>query len=151
MKRLLAAIASFALLSSPVHAFKLIKDDEARLPAAAAASADRPVPVTRAITRGPGIRQLAPEPDGEPVKSPLSLKLTFEPRGGSKIDPASIRVTYLKANPVDLSERVRHGVSEQGIELAGAEVPPGQHEIQVTVQDSEGRKGTHVLRLKIAK
>lgn len=145
MKLPLVAVTALSLLAFPVHAFKLIKDDEAQLPAAPRA------PATRAITRGPGIKQLAPAAAGEPLKSPLSLKLAFEPRGGAKIDAASIKVVYLKASPVDLSERVRHGVTEQGIELAGAEVPPGEHEIQVTVQDSEGRKGTHTIRLTIAK
>ena len=94
---------------------------------------------------------LAPAAASEPLTSPIKLKLAFEPHGGAKIDPASIKVIYLKASPVDLLDRVKHGVSEQGIELAGAEVPPGEHEIQVTVQDSEGRKSAHVVRLTVAK
>lgn len=145
MKRLLAAGAAIALLALPVHAFKLIKDDEARLPAAPGALA------TRGITRGPGIKQLLPEPTGGALRSPISLKLAFEPRGGARIDPASVKITYLKATPVDLTERVRHGVTDGGMELAGAEVPPGDHEIQITVQDTEGRKGTHTIRLTVAK
>ncbi len=145
MSHYLIAATAFSLLALPAHAFKLIKDDEAKLPAAPGALN------TRGITRGPGIRQLSPEPAGGPLKSPLNLKLSFEPRGGSKIDPASIKVIYLKAAPVDLSDRVKHGVSDRGLELAGAEVPPGDHEIQVTVQDSEGRKSAHVVKLTVAK
>jgi hypothetical protein len=142
--RLILASAAVALLSLPAHAFRLIGDDEARQPAGAGLA-------TRGITRGPAIRQIAPESSAAALKSPLNLKLSFEARGGAKIDPASVRMTYLKATPIDLTERVRHGLSDKGLELTGAEVPPGDHEIQITLQDSEGRKGVHTIRLSVGK
>ena len=49
---------------------------------------------TRGISRGPGIRVVSPETE---VKSPFDLKVQFEPRGGNKIDPTSVKVTYLKS------------------------------------------------------
>lgn len=145
MIRLTLAAAAVLLLAQPAHAFSLIKEEEAKLPAAAG------IPATRAITRGPGIKQIAPDATAGTLKSPLKLKLSFEPRGGAKIDVNSIRLTYLKATPVDLTDRVKHGVSDGGIELSGAEVPPGEHEIQVSVQDTEGRKGNHTIRMTVAK
>ncbi len=145
MLRHLAALALLSQFSLPAAAFQLIHDNEARLPASAGALN------TRGITRGPGIKQIAPDPGSGTLKSPLNLKLSFEARGGAKIDPASIRMTYLRANPIDLSPRIKHGVSDQGIELANAEVPPGDHELQVTVQDSEGRKSSHVVKLTVVK
>lgn len=145
MLRKLAALAVLFQFALPAGAFQLIHDSEARLPASAGALA------TRGITRGPGIKQIAPDPGSGALKSPLNLKFSFEPRGGARIDPASIRMTYLKANPIDLSPRIKHGVSDQGIELANAEVPPGEHELQVTVQDSEGRKSSHVVKLTVVK
>lgn len=144
--RVSAVILALGLLSlsASSHAFKLIKDDEAALPAAAAMT-------TRGITRGPGIKLVSPDPGAGAVKAPFNLKVAFEPRGGAKIDPASVKVTYLKATPVDLLERVKPGLSEAGIDVAGAEVPPGDHHIQVSVQDNEGRKASTVLRLSVAK
>lgn len=140
-----ATMALLGLLSGPAAAVTLIKDEEARLPAAAGAL------VTRGITRGPGVKMLSPDPAAGPVKSPFNLKVSFEPRGGARIDPASVSVTYLKATPVDLLPRVKTGLSAGGIELAGAEVPPGEHQIRVTVQDSEGRQSSTVLQLNVVK
>lgn len=141
----LATMALLGLLSGPAAAVTLIKDEEARLPAAAGAL------VTRGITRGPGVKMLSPDPAAGPVKSPFNLKVSFEPRGGARINPASVSVTYLKATPVDLLPRVKTGLSAGGIELAGAEVPPGEHQIRVTVQDSEGRQSSTVLQLNVVK
>lgn len=145
MLRHLAVLAVLSPFALSAWAFQLIHASEAGLAASAGALN------TRGITRGPGIKQIAPDPGSGALKSPLNLKFAFEPRGGAKIDPASVRMTYLKANPIDLSPRIRHGVSDQGIELANAEVPPGEHELQVTVQDSEGRKSSHVLKLTVVK
>lgn len=127
------------------HAFELIKAEEAKLPAAAGTL------TTRGITRGPLIKVVSPDLTSGPLKSPLNLKLAFEPHGGAKIDAASVRVSYLKATPVNLLERVKPGVSESGIDLSNAEIPPGEHEIQVTLEDSEGRKSSKVINLTIAK
>lgn len=143
--KIVAGILGLGLLSLSAsgHAFKLIKDEEAALPAAASMT-------TRGITRGPGIRLVSPDPAAGVVKAPFNLKVAFEPRGGAKIDPASVKVTYLKATPIDLLDRVRPGLSEAGIDVAGAEVPPGNHQIQVSVQDSEGRKTNSVFNLSVA-
>ena len=48
-------------------------------------------------------------------------------------------------------DRVRGGLSEKGIDLAAAEAPPGEHQIRVTVQDSEGRQTTTLLTLKVVR
>ena len=139
------AMAMFWALMTMAQAAPLIKEDEARLPAASGAL------LTRGITRGPGIKVLSPDPAAMSVKSPFNLKVAFEPRGGAKIDPASVKVTYLKSPAVDLLDRVRPGLSERGIDLAGAEAPAGEHQIRVTVQDSEGRQTNTIINLKVSK
>lgn len=139
-----ALLLACAVFCQPAHAFKLISENEADLPAAT------PVPPFRAITRGPGIKQIQPDPSAGLIRSPVTLQVAFEPRGGAKIDPASIRLTYLKSTPIDLSSRAGQGISEKGISLMNAEIPPGEHDIQVSLQDSEGRKAQHVIKLKIA-
>lgn len=149
MQRRITSLAfglAVGLAGFPGHclAFKLISDEEARQPAANGAL------VTRGITRGPSIKMLSPDPATGPVKGPFNLKLVFEARGGAKIDAGSVRLTYLKAKPIDLLDRVKPGMSNGGIEMAGAEVPPGEHPIQVTVADSEGRKTTAVFSIHAA-
>lgn len=128
------------ILSLPGHAAELIRKEEAALPNAFSA---------RAITRASGIKQVSPDPDGGPVKSPFKLKVAFEPRGGATVAPEDVRVAYLKKPSVDLLDRVKPGLSAQGIDLANAEVPPGEHAIQVTVKDSEGRVSQSVIRLNV--
>ncbi len=143
MLKMLGAGAAGLLISFSAQAFTLIKAEEAKLPAAAGALN------TRGITRGPAIKVLTP--DLSALSSPFELKLAFEARGGAKIDPAATKVTYLKATPVDLLPRVKSGLSETGLVLPGAETPPGEHQIQISVQDSEGRTTQTVITLNVVK
>ncbi len=144
MKRATLFFMLSALFATPTWAVTLIKNDEAKLPAGAGVLA------TRGIARGPGVKMVSPEPAAT-VTSPFNLKVVFEPRGGSTIDPASAKVTYLKSTPVDLLPRVKPGLSDKGIVIDGAEVPPGEHDIQISVQDSEGRVTNTVIRLNVVK
>ena len=146
MKKSFAASLAIVMLSAfgSAHAVTLIKESEAKLPAASGSLA------TRGITRGPAIKQVSPSPD-EAVKSPLNLKVSFEARGGAKIDPSSVKAVYLKSPSVELTERVKPAVSDSGIELNDAVVPAGEHQISISVTDSEGRQSNSVITLKVAK
>lgn len=144
MKQFLALLLTYGLLLSPAQAYTLIKDEEAKLPDAAGALS------RRGISRGPGVRLPAAE-QTVGIASPFSLKIQFEPRGGVKVDPAATRVVYLKSPAVDLLPRVKTGLSEQGLVIEGAEAPPGEHTILISVQDSEGRVTQSLLRLSIVK
>jgi hypothetical protein len=118
---------------------QLITEDEARLPAATQAP-------TRAITRGPGVKLIAPESFSN---ASFAFKVAFEPRGGSKVDPASVQVVYLKNPPVDLTGRVKSGISPEGIDLASARAPVGEHPIRVYVRDDEGRQNSATFILVV--
>lgn len=142
----IAVALLFGLFLRSAAAEVLIKPSEARLPAAA----DIPT-ATRAITRGPGVRIVSPDISAEKITSPFPLRIEFEPRGGAKIDPSSVRLTYLRSPNVELADRIKSNVSEKGIELASAEVPPGEHVIRVTVKDSEGRQTSTLLNLNVTK
>jgi len=135
--------ATTALALSSAHAGPFITADEAKLPAAAK------VTMRGGLTRGPNIKVLSPAE--QVLKSPFDLKVQFEPHGGAKIDPASVKVTYLKTPLVDLSERVKPYASANGIDFAKAEVPPGEHQIRVQVTDSDGRVGNTILTFKVEK
>lgn len=147
MKTCLLVIFAF-LLSANVSAVQLITESEANLPPAADGAVK--AATKRGITRAPGIRLVSPD-TSVTVKSPFNLKLVFEPRGGSTIDPASVKVSYIRSPSVDLLSRVKPGLSAGGIELRAAEAPVGEHQIQVTLQDSEGRETSSVIILKVDK
>lgn len=145
-KSVLMALGMCSLLqATSANAVTLIKSDEARQAPSAGAI------TTRGIARGPGVKLVSPDPAAVNLTSPFDLKIAFEPRGGAKIDPATTKVIYLRAVPIDLLPRVKPGLSEKGIELAGAEVPPGDHQIQVTVQDTEGRVTNSVIQIHVVK
>jgi hypothetical protein len=137
------AASAITISSAACASHLLITEDEARLPPPKGAlTADR-----RGITRGPKIEVIV---DGEQVHSPVHLQLKFESFGGAKIDPDSIRVTYMKTPTVDLTERIKSFVRANGLDMPDAELPPGDHMIRVDIKDSEGRVGTTSFVLKIS-
>ncbi len=140
---LLVCAVTAGLVSSSARANNLlISEEEAKLPPPkGAVVADR-----RGITRGPRIELVG---EREQNHSPLHLQLKFESFGGSKIDPASLRVTYLRNPNVDLTERVRSFASMSGLDMPDAELPPGDHLIRVDIKDSDGRVGTTSFLLKV--
>ena len=140
---LLFCAATAGLVSPSARANNLlISEEEAKLPPPkGAVVADR-----RGITRGPRIEVVG---EREQNHSPLHLQLKFESFGGSKIDPGSLRVTYLRNPNVDLTERVRSFASVSGLDMPDAELPPGDHMIRVDIRDSDGRIGTTSFLLKV--
>lgn len=144
-KRFLSVFAGiFLLLQGTAFAATLITPEEAALPAAAGDS------LTRGISRGPGVELVSPKADFGPVKAPFELKIAFEPRGGNKIDPASVKVVYLKSPFVDLTPRLQGSITETGIVLPDASVPAGQHDLKITVLDEDGRETNSVVQLVVA-
>ena len=126
------------------HAVDLITEDEARLPTA-------PRILSRGgITRGPSIKVVSPDPNGQ-VKPPFAMKVSFQAHGGSKIDPASVKITYLKKPAVDLTPRVKSGISETGIALDTVNVPAGTHDIKIDVTDADGRTKSEVVSFTAVK
>jgi hypothetical protein len=122
----------------------LITPEEAALPAAAGES------LTRGISRGPGVELVSPNTDFGPVTAPFELKIAFAPRGGSKIDPASVKVVYLKSPFIDLTPRLQNSITETGIVLPDAGVPAGEHDLKITVLDTDGRETNSIVHLVVA-
>ena len=137
--RILSALLFLVSSSVFAQAVQLITADEAKLPAAGAK------PPSRAITRGPGVKLASPES----VSGQFPFKVTFEPRGESKIDTASVKVEYLKGSGVDLTERLKAGIKPGGIDVPAAAAPAGEHPIRVSVRDSEGRQGSAEFKLTV--
>ena len=96
------------------------------------------------------MKLISPEAD-TPVSSPIDFKVNFEARGEGKIDPASVKVVYMKSPFVDLTPRLKGAISAQGIDFAKADVPPGAHTIRVTAKDTDGRETNTVFTLNVTK
>ena len=138
------AMFTLGLLSTTVQAASLITPKEAKLPDAAGGLN------TRGISRGPGIKVISPEPGAE-TKGPFEFKVDFEPRGGATIDKTSVKVTYMKSPVVDLTPRLKSSVTDTGIDMKNAEIPPGEHQVKISVKDSDGREASTTTTLVGAK
>jgi hypothetical protein len=140
---LLGCVAAVTIASLPARAAQLITAEEAKLPPPKGAIAtDR-----RGITRGPKVDVMTA---ADQVKSPMHLQLKFEPYGGAKIDPDSVKVTYLRTPNVDLTARVKSFVQATGIDMPDVELPAGEHMVRVDIKDTDGRVGTTSFVLKVA-
>lgn len=139
-----AAILFGACLSAPACAQVLITQQEAKLPPAAGAVAMS----SRGVTRRPRVELVSPA-KGKAPSSPVRLQIKFAPFSGATVDPASVKVTYVKSPAVDLTSRVKDFTQPTGIDVPAAEVPQGDHIIQVDVTDSEGRTAISTFTLKI--
>jgi hypothetical protein len=140
---LILAVAAIAV-SAPAYAAQvLITEEEANLPPPRGAiTTDR-----RGITRGPKVELVD---DIQPVHSPMHLQLKFESYGGAKIDPSSVKVTYMRTPNVDLTGRVKPFVQSTGIDMPDVQLPVGDHMVRVEIKDSDGRSGSASFVLKVA-
>jgi hypothetical protein len=139
----LIILAMGLLTAGRASATQLITDEEAKLPPPkGAVTADR-----RGILRGPKVDVILP---GDTVHSPMHLQLKFEAFGGAKIDPDSVKMTFLRTPNVDLTPRIKPFVQAAGIDMPDTELPPGEYTIRVDIKDSDGRIGTTSFVLKVS-
>ena len=120
---------------------QLITAEEAQLPPSGGDGPDRN------ITRGPGIDTVAPSPVG--VQGSFRFAVKFKPRNGVEIDPAAVRVTYLREPSIDLTARLKEFISAEGIEAPSVVAPPGEHIIAIEAVDKEGRTGRGQVTLTV--
>ncbi len=123
----------------------LITQGEAKLPT----PPDLGALGTRGLTRGPRVELVSPDPRGKGAKSPLAFEIRFVAHNDTAVVPDSVKVTYLKSPPVDLTARLKTHITPKGIDLGDAEVPPGTHMIRIDVRDSDGRIGTGIIKLSV--
>ncbi len=141
---LAAAIVLCSGAASPGAEQVLITEAEAKLPPAAGAVAMS----SRGVTRGPRVELRSPD-KGAALASPLHLQIRFTSFGGAKVDPGSVKVTYMKSPAVDLTSRVKAFTQPTGIDLPAAVLPDGEHLIRVDVVDDGGRAATASFVLKV--
>ena len=141
----LAALPAWYIGTAWANPVDLILRPEAALPP----PADAPS-ATRAVTRGPIIRMVAPGPSPADLTGPFWFRLEFAARGGARIQPASLRVKYLRAWEVDLSDRLKPFTTAHALEIREAVVPAGTHHLRVEIEDEDGRKGSALILLRMA-
>lgn len=146
-KTIIILFVSFALagIVSSARAEQLITEAEAAMPASSDAGM-----TLRGITRGPSVEVVSPASDAK-LKSPLALVVKFNARNNATIDKDSVKVTYIKAKSIDLTSRVKAFLTDDGIDMEKAEVPPGDHTIRVDVKDSQGRASTAMIKVSVGK
>jgi len=143
LQALILTTGIVVLASAPVKAGTvLISADEAKLPPPKGAVAV----ASRGITRGPKVAYVG----SDAAQSPMRLQLKFESFGGAKIDTDSLKVTYMKNPAVALTPRLKPFVQPTGLDMPGAELPPGDHLIRVDLKDSDGRAASTSFTLKVA-
>lgn len=139
---LLGAALSVGALVDSAHAVVLISADEAKLPPPKGAT-----PMSaRGVTRGPKVELLTKD---AAVRSPVRLQLKFQTFGGAKVDLSAVQATYLRSPNVDLTQRLKPFVTENGIDIPAAELPPGEHQLRIDIKDSDGRAATASFLLKV--
>jgi hypothetical protein len=129
----------------------LITEQEAALASdkkgqVALASSD--APDNRAITRSPKIFPVSPGA-AAPAASLLHFEIKFMAFNGAQIDPKSVKVTYLKQSPIDLTSRIAAFIRSDGIDVPRAQVARGKHLIQIDVADTDGREASKLLTLDV--
>ncbi|MBA3573375.1 MAG: hypothetical protein H0W34_15705 [Pyrinomonadaceae bacterium] len=129
--------------NSAVCAFELITKEEAGRPSGFPDRLRSPFP-------GPVIKvyNLVPE-----MLSPIEFTIELKAFAGASINQNSLQVSYQKQSRVDLLPRIRDSIEAQdsavAIKIRNAEVPPGQHQIFVQVEDTRGLASEKYLNFRI--
>ena len=142
---LFSALAATLMITQPARAEVLITKAEAEAPPPRNAAAV----ATRGITRGPGIEQLSPDPDKQ-VRSPLRLQIKVHIRNNVEIDIGSVKLVYLRLEPIDLTERIKAHIKSDGIQMERADVPPGLHTLRLDLRDKQGRAASAIIKLDVS-
>ena len=149
----LSAGVSFAASADSGDGVWLMTPDEAAMPAPDGHSGLRggaPFDVGREIPNtGPTIEVVKPE-DGGQSHIPFEIEVNFSPRN-APVDVSTVRVYVLKFVTVNITERVEPFISERGVHIPEAKMPPGKYKVRVRVEDEDGGRSVRNIRLKVMK
>ncbi len=97
---------------------------------------------------GPQIILRSPQ-EGVKMTCPLDLDIRFESSNGVAVDVNSLRVQVRKIWDFDITKHVRPYASQDGIRMANATFPRGQHTITLTIADHEGGMSSRTITVEI--
>lgn len=110
----------------------------------------RALTVTKA--NGPVINVMAPS--GFSLSSPVDFNIQIRPRGDVAVDMKSLRIEYhLGPIWVNLTNRVMGQATINGTNFRarGADLPPGDHALRLTVRDEKSRVTQALVTFTVAK
>jgi hypothetical protein len=145
---MLTAVLLSLSLFSPVQAdaIWLITQEEAAKPAAPPGQRL----IRRAMPAGPRIVVIRPKTD-DVQHSPLAVSVRFEPRENVPVDLGSLKVVVQKLFDIDITDRVMPFASPEGIMIDDAKIPSGEHLVEISVADMEGRRSSEIVKLSVGK
>jgi len=84
------------------------------------------------------------------ISSPTPIKMVFQANAPSNVKPETFKVLY-GTFEIDITKRItgKTPVTEQGLQVAQAELPKGRHKLLISVQDTNGRVGNKVIEFEI--
>jgi hypothetical protein len=119
--------------NDPPEAAWIISPSEAELPLGRQLVPEKSDPDGPKVTvRDPGeVAEVAP---------PVTIDIAFQADDGATVDFKTLKVTYLKLFGIDITERLLPYVTADGIHAVNAPLAPGHHSIEISVNDTAGRR-----------
>jgi hypothetical protein len=137
-----------SLFSTTLHAevWQLITDDEFEREKLAPKEAQ---PRIAAQLDGPVITVERPD-ETKPIKSPVSIFVSFRPQGNATIDLSSLRFFYGFLR-IDITKKiVEHAqLTASGLSASNAQVPSGHHRVTIQIADSMHRVGSRDIEFTV--
>lgn len=143
------ALATVGLAQSAPEAW-LITPDEAALadaPPETPPAARLRLRGAKAAGLGPTLELVTPE-DGVPVSPPVNLFIKFTPNQ-APLDLATLKVVVLKVVKIDITDRLRPYVSDEGIRIDDGKFPAGKFRLRISLADVKGNVTTGEGELRV--
>ena len=111
----------------------IISPEEAELPIDRQLLPDKSDPDgPKVIVRNPGeVAEVVP---------PVTIDVAFQANDDATVDFKTLKVTYLKLFGIDITDRLRPYLTTAGIHAVNAPLAPGHHSIEISVNDTAGRR-----------
>lgn len=134
-------------ISLPVagHANVWVRKDEV------SAKAPPPQPMLEVFDpNAPDIVVESPSDINTALKAPVKVLIKFVPKNGARILVDTVKLIYVTFfSNIDITDRVRDRITEQGIQDDAADLPSGSHHLIVKVSDDHGLERSKEFRFDV--
>lgn len=144
MKTLLSLLLILGFIKA--QAFTLVTDEEMH------ESEKAPLKLTAKIApqKDAPLIEIENPPINGSISSPTAVRIKFIPTPPSVVKPESFKVLY-GSWELNITNRItgKTKVTEQGLEVAQAELPIGKHKLLISIEDSNGRVGSKAVEFEV--